>query len=161
MNKPKLEDIDWAEIPDRHERRKLQNRLAQRKVRKFSNLTSSRVSISKLLLSGQRAKEAQDNEERNSRNLEYAENIYRLTIPSDIDATQEPPGLPWGSVDMRYVIAKGYEAESQRSSGKELSGEHNGVTMGHYDTIEHSWTRTINYGNGDVYLYELTDGLHQ
>ncbi|KAF7553638.1 hypothetical protein G7046_g7045 [Stylonectria norvegica] len=151
--KPKStpKDVDWTDVTDPEERRRIQNRIAQRKFR-------------------EKTRENKEKEERDSRNMEYAGNSYRIATPSDISSEQELSGLPWGSVNLRHVLSRGHEAESRRSSGRDTYVGEDGLTSGHSsNSYEQDWARAQSYGGSsggdeayynDPYLYDPT-GKHR
>ncbi|PHH81200.1 hypothetical protein CDD80_35 [Ophiocordyceps camponoti-rufipedis] len=99
--KPKsgAKDVNWADVTDPEERRRIQNRIAQRKFRG-------------------KARENREKAERESRNQQHAGNSYRIPVGTDIAADHELSGLPWGSMSLGLVVSRGHEAESLRSSGR-------------------------------------------
>ncbi|PFH60519.1 hypothetical protein XA68_10833 [Ophiocordyceps unilateralis] len=92
-------DVNWADVTDPEERRRIQNRIAQRKFR-------------------EKARENREKAERESRNQEHAGNSYRIPVGTDITTDNELSGLPWGSMSLGLVVSRGHEAESLRSSGR-------------------------------------------
>ncbi|KAI1852399.1 hypothetical protein JX265_003833 [Neoarthrinium moseri] len=91
---------NWAEVSEPEERRRIQNRLAQRKFR-------------------EKAKEHKEKTERDSRNQELAGSSYQVASSDDYLQEEECSGLPWGSFSMRHVVARGHESESRRGSGRD------------------------------------------
>ncbi|KAM3481234.1 hypothetical protein MY8738_004586 [Beauveria namnaoensis] len=95
--KTSVKDPHWADITDPEQRRRIQNRIAQRKFR-------------------EKARENREIKERQMRNLEHAGNSYRIPSAADITGDGALSGLPWGSVNLGHVVSRGHEAESKRSS---------------------------------------------
>ncbi|KAI0024359.1 hypothetical protein F4780DRAFT_775751 [Xylariomycetidae sp. FL0641] len=94
---------EWYTVTDHDERRRIQNKLAQRKFR-------------------MKAREQKERAERESRNHEHAGSSYRIPDPDALGPEDEDPsGLPWGSINMKHVVAKGHESESRRGSGNDGS----------------------------------------
>ncbi|MCJ1484558.1 mediator complex subunit [Schaereria dolodes] len=93
------QDEDWKGITDQTERRKIQNRIAQRKFR-------------------EKSKRQRDDEARIAENQNAAGSAYAAPDARDLAANSNPNGLPWGSVSMQYVVDAGRirEERSQYAS---------------------------------------------
>jgi hypothetical protein len=95
-----LQNEDWADVTDPEERRRIQNRIAQRKFR-------------------EKTRENKERAERDARNRDNAGNTYRVTSPDKVmdNGEDDLSGLPWGSVNLKHVIYRGHDDESRKSSG--------------------------------------------
>ncbi|KAF2168839.1 hypothetical protein M409DRAFT_20854 [Zasmidium cellare ATCC 36951] len=89
---------DWSAVKDPSERRKIQNRIAQRKFR-------------------DKARQNREDAERQAENERRAAGAYSAPEPEEVDNAEEP-GLPWGSVSLRHVIKTG---KAREQSSRETS----------------------------------------
>ncbi|KAF2031793.1 hypothetical protein EK21DRAFT_39930, partial [Setomelanomma holmii] len=90
---------EWSEIKDLNERRKIQNKLAQRRFR-------------------DKVKEQKEEVDREIENRRRAGSAYASPDPEDIDTNHNLSGLPWGGISMKHVVetGKSKEQSSQQSS---------------------------------------------
>lgn len=90
---------EWSEVKDPGERRKIQNKLAQRRFR-------------------DKVREQKEDTEREMENQRRAGSSYTSPEPGDMDQGSELSGLPWGGLSMRHIVetGKSKEQSSQRSS---------------------------------------------
>lgn len=97
-------------MADAEERRRIQNRLAQRKYR-------------------DKKKEEEEAQYRDSENQDKAGAVYRTAAEVDYDTDEELSGLPWGSLSLSHVVKKGVEKRGSEGSG---SGSGRGGGTGGY-----------------------------
>ncbi|PSN60366.1 hypothetical protein BS50DRAFT_604677 [Corynespora cassiicola Philippines] len=90
---------EWSDVKDPSERRKIQNKLAQRRFR-------------------DKVREQKEETEREMENQRRAGSSYASPEPGDIDQGRELSGLPWGGISMRHIVESGKtkEQNSQKSS---------------------------------------------
>lgn len=106
-SKAKAKNDDWTEVTEPEERRRIQNRIAQRKfrTRTFLFLTTNLkwIYTADLLRTGEKQKEHKERTERDDRNQENAGSSYRVPDARELGPdTDELSGLPWGGVSSTY-----------------------------------------------------------
>ncbi|KAJ3579297.1 hypothetical protein NPX13_g1265 [Xylaria arbuscula] len=100
-SKAKAKNDDWTDVTEPEERRRIQNRIAQRKFR-------------------EKQKEHKERVERDDRNQENAGGSYRVPDANDLGpGDEELSGLPWGGINMMHVVARGHESETRRGSARD------------------------------------------
>ncbi|TGJ86164.1 hypothetical protein E0Z10_g2589 [Xylaria hypoxylon] len=100
-SKAKAKNDDWTDVTEPEERRRIQNRIAQRKFR-------------------EKQKEHKERTERDDRNQENAGCSYRVPSAEELGPdNQELSGLPWGGVGLTHVVTKGHESEIRRGSARD------------------------------------------
>ncbi|KAK4669781.1 uncharacterized protein QC763_205977 [Podospora pseudopauciseta] len=84
------ESDDWSAVTDPEMRRRIQNRIAQRKFR-------------------DKAREQKERDQRDALNEQYADSSYRIR---SADELVDEGDLAWGSFSMGYMLSRGHEAAS-------------------------------------------------
>lgn len=107
---------EWSDINDPSERRKIQNKLAQRRFRKHDWMDD--ICLSTDNHSGDKVKEQKEETEREVENQRRAGSSYASPEPENIDNNQTLSGLPWGGISMKHIVetGKNKEQNSQQSS---------------------------------------------
>ncbi|KAF2480552.1 hypothetical protein BDY17DRAFT_312432 [Neohortaea acidophila] len=92
------DEDDWSSVKDPNERRKIQNRLAQRKFR-------------------EKTRQQREDAERDAANQQHAASAYTPPSPQDlVRSTSNEEGLPWGSIPLGHAMATSKQKE--QSSGE-------------------------------------------
>ncbi|KFY20483.1 hypothetical protein V493_07673, partial [Pseudogymnoascus sp. VKM F-4281 (FW-2241)] len=84
----KAQKDDWSGVNEPDERRRIQNRLAQRKFR-------------------EKAKDQKESRDRDAENQLHAGYSYTSPDPDDLGFETELSGLPWGGPSMRHIVERG------------------------------------------------------
>ncbi|KAH6606347.1 basic leucine zipper transcription factor domain-containing [Trichoderma cornu-damae] len=139
--KTAAKDPQWSGVTDPEERRRIQNRIAQRKFRG-------------------KVKEQKERAEREAKDKEHAGNSYRIPEADEIDAEPELSGLPWGSVSLSHIVARGHEAESRKSSGRDTYLDDNFVSKNYSPSLGSDVRQTASYCSSGANDICLDDNLY-
>lgn len=106
-SKVKSEKDDWSEVNEPDERRRIQNRLAQRKFR-------------------EKAKDQKDSRDRELENQLRAGYSYSTPGPDDLRGDHDLSGLPWGGPSMKHIVERGQakERDSQAGGSRDYGGSY-------------------------------------
>lgn len=99
---------------------------------------------------GGKVKEQKERAEREAKDKEHAGNSYRIPEPDDIDAEPELSGLPWGSVSLSHIVARGHEVESRKSSGRGTYLEDSFASQNYSSSYHSGMRQTASYGSSGV-----------
>ena len=103
---------DWRNIADQTERRKIQNRIAQRKYREYTRIVSNCMTVAHASL-GEKEKRKREDDVRIAENQQAAGSAYAAPNARDLAPNANPVGLPWGSVSIKHVLEAGQAKEKQ------------------------------------------------
>ena len=108
---------NWFEVKDPSERRKIQNKLAQRRYSKYFIFECCSRSASNKD-TGDKVKEQREESERDAENRQHAGSSYASPEPESLNSSQNLSGLPWGGISMKHIVGTGKSKEqsSQQSS---------------------------------------------
>ena len=108
----KYPNEDWKGITDQTERRKAQNRVAQRKFSKWNSISNRRRNTD-YTSSGEKTKREREDEACIAANQNVAGSAYAAPDARDLAANANPAGLPWGSVSIKHVVEAGKKKEQR------------------------------------------------
>ena len=84
---------------------------------RFFLISPSKEKTNTLNSVGDKAKEAKEREERDAENQAHAGHSYHTPDPSEMGGNHDPSGLPWGSLSLQHVVAKGRSRGSDSHRG--------------------------------------------
>ncbi|KAH9867292.1 hypothetical protein IAQ61_007884 [Plenodomus lingam] len=108
---PKNEADQWSNVMDPNERRKIQNKLAQRRYR-------------------DKTKENKEESERQAENQRNAGSSYTSPEPEAMQSNETLSGLPWGGINMKHIIETGKRKELGSKQTSQANSLHGGATGG-------------------------------
>jgi len=84
------------------------------------------------MATGEKAREQKEQAQRDMQNQENAVNAYRIPEPDDFGQEEDVSGLPWGSFNMQYIVARGHESASQQGSRRASDQQRSPDMQQHY-----------------------------
>lgn len=121
---------DWSDVTEPEERRRIQNRIAQRKFREYLPLSNSHAPghPTNPHSTGEKTRDQKERQEREARNQELAGSSYTVPLGSDLDGSSggadQLSGLPWGGLNIPHMVARGHESASQQGSRRGASDQY-------------------------------------
>jgi hypothetical protein len=96
---------DWTVVTDADEWRKIQNRIAQRKFSETPEGMKTRGKATDIA-TGEKVRQRREESKRKEEIEMRAAGAYHAPEADEVDNAAEP-GLPWGSISLRYAVRSG------------------------------------------------------
>ena len=88
----------------------------------LSSLCLQTIPIFSLHELGQRKREREEAERRETENQDKAASAYVTSDPAELQSSSDLSGIPWGGLNMQYIVGKGKAKEDRsRPSSREPS----------------------------------------
>ena len=115
--------------------------------------------------SGDKAKDAKERADRDAENRAHAGHSYHTPDAGEMGTDDELSGLPWGSMSLKHVVAKGKarEEESRRGSKRDERSHYGDSSQygGQYESREAQYdTQETIYDQPDAY-YEAESTYYE